>query len=377
MPASRPGFRLEILEERHAADANCLFNQVFSQQRSLDHYLWKFWKNPAGPPVGMVAIEEDSDRLVAMNTGVVRRFWVNGAEARAMYAVENAVLPEVRGGGFLFRAVTAGMVCSAHQQDVMFAYGGQSTEEAIRIGRRLFNYQDLFLLRSWSRRLSFVPAVESRFSGKVGSGVSKLVGKVADKAKEMASVFAANPSADVNSDIDVVSKSECDQEFDALWEAKKCQYQVVAVRDTPTLRWRWMECPVGPNHFLFARQRGAPAGYLVWRVCEEEGLRVARVLDLFDGLDSSVASALLSVASDSASEADCSFITCAAEDNSPAAKAMRQLPGFKLNPREPDDRIIGTVMSYPDRSPEDYDQQRSLLIGSGWYYTQGDIDFRD
>jgi hypothetical protein len=364
MPSERSGLRFEVLGEGHSDGANQLFNQVFGQSRPLSHYAWKFWKNPAGPPVGMVAIEEATDRVVACNSGIVRRFQVNGREVRTMFACESAVDPSFRGGGFLFRAVTGGMVNLAHKHGVCFAYGGQSTDEAIRIGRRLFRYQDLFELRAYDRILSSRPALQGRL-GKTGDSISDLLPRARLKASE------------VEEGWDFETHSEFNSEFDNLWVRLQSQFEVCTIRDSRHLNWRWRDCPIGSHFIVSAHRNGAMMGYLVFRIFEKDRTRIALVLDLFVDQDSTAAAALLSHATSIANQNRADVFRIAICDEGCLSKALNSLSSFKLSKREVADRVIGTAMWFPDGSLEDYESQRQLLKGESWYYTQGDADFLD
>lgn len=364
MPSDRDGIRFEPLAEKHADGANQLFNEIFQQARPLAHYMWKFWRNPAGSPVGMVAIEQSSGRIVATNTGIVRRFQVNGNEIRAMFACENAVDPNFRGGGFLFRSVTGGMVNSAHEHGVCFAYGGQSTDEAIRIGRRLFHYQDLFELLVHDCILSSRPALKGRL-GKVGDSLSDILPRARLQPSE----------AEEGWEFEI--HSSFDSQFDTLWAELQGQYPVCAVRDSEHLNWRWRDCPIGAHQILSAQKGGKMKGYLVYRMWEDKGTTIAQVLDLFAEQDSTASSALLSHAITLANQGSADIFRIAVRENGFLSSALNALPNFKVSKREAKDRVIGTAMWCPDADSVVYESQRQMLQGDTWFYCQGDVDFLD
>jgi len=367
-PREPQGMHLVRLEEEHAEAANALFNRVFGQERSLEHFLWKFWENPAGPPVGYLCVEAEGGRPVAMNIGQRKRARVGGRDVAAILICESASDPEARRGGRPYYAATSAAGVQAAREGIPFAFGGQSTDEAIKVGRRWFGYRVVFALQVWMQRLSLRPALRSRL-GRMGEALAGAADAVVRPRvpRRGAGGLAVEP------------REAFDADFDELWERYRDRYPVVLARDAATLRWRYQDCPVGPNRVLLARHRGEPAGYVVWREWIEGPARVATVLDLWDGRDPELARSLLQAAGRQAAESGCEHLLYAAMPGSAGEAAVQRMPGFRPSEHHPPDRVIATPLPVPEERVQaaDYEVMRRILRGKDWYYTQGDCDFRD
>ena len=361
MPAAWEGIRFEPLVEDHGSEAVDLFERVFGLPGSVARWQWKFWRNPAGPPVGMAVRDLESGRLVGMNTGRLRKFKIGAHEGLAMQAAENAIDPEFRGGR-LFRAVTGGMVCSAHKGGVLFAYGSQASKISLRIGRRYFNYQDLLVMRPW----------EIRLAAGGGSGLRKILGKLRDSVRPPAKGLDA-----ISEGFEFVIDPPFGKQLDAVWERNRQDWDVVGWRDAEYLAWRWGECPVGQNHLLLILQAGVPLGWVVLRFEEEGGVPIARALDWFFGKHPGVIAALFAQAALFARSKGAVFLFFNTCDSSLLAEVAEQLSGFCRSERQAADELVGTVMVQPDGDEDTWVRQRALLQGDSWFYTQGDADFRD
>ncbi|KAA3604979.1 MAG: hypothetical protein DWQ01_20460 [Planctomycetota bacterium] len=365
-PEPPAGIGYERLEESHAEAVNSLFRKVFQVNRSLEQYQWKFWDNPAGPPIGMFALDQSSGAALSANIGLRKKLRLLGEDQQALLVCESATDPKARSGGRLYRSITNGTALMAAEEGVRFAYGGQSTDAAIKIGQRWFWYQVIFQLEIWEKRLSLGPALRTRF-GTVGGMLSRATDWMARSRKPADfGKFQIRPVETIGAD------------FDRLWTEYRDRYDLVFCRDAATLRWRYQDCPLYRHHFLVAWQNQQPVGYLVWRQWEPYATRLATVMDLWDGSDPELSRALLEAMVFHAVAARCEFMHFGAKAGTAGAEAVGQIAGFKPSTRERPDRVIATPMPLPVWHRErDFEMIRASLDGERWYYTQGDCDFLD
>lgn len=359
------GFRLERLDARHLAAANDLFNRVFHRSRPLEHLLWKFRQSPHGPPVAFGAFHEASGNLVARGPGLPRRARIAGKDAMALMVCESESDPKFRAGGLAFRAVTVALGLTGGAEGFLFAYGSQSTDQAIRVGRRWFGYRVMWRLRTFHRRLSLGPAVRRRFpgAGKLLAGPAASLLRVADSTRRAGLAVEAHEGFG--------------PEFDFLWERFRDRYPMILCRDAATLEWRYGRCPVGCHRVLLARRGREPAGYLVWRHWERDGVQLATVLDLLAGRDADTAAALLVAAVREAGRHGCEFLHVAPLPRSDTMQALHKTRLFRPEPRERLDCVIGTPLPVPAATEEQYQLQRVIVNPRNWHYMQGDGDFYD
>ena len=133
-PADDGRYTYRVTTPEAAPLVNDLYNKVFGQDRPVSHYLWKAWGSPAGEPFSAHAVSRETGKAVATMTGIRRRFSVAGRRADAIMVCETCSDADERRGGHAYRkAFKGGASRATDTAEVWWAYGGQSTDEAIAI----------------------------------------------------------------------------------------------------------------------------------------------------------------------------------------------------------------------------------------------------
>lgn len=352
------------------AAINDLYNRAFKQERSFEDYQWKYWKNPAGPPFGILAREKETGKYLSTSTGVRKQVWVNGKEVPGILTCETSSDPDARGGGRLFKSVMQGFgVAVNDEQGIVWSYGGQSSDDAIKIGKRWFGFRIVVELVCWEIVLGTKLAFQSRFGNTLGG----MIGAVADPL--FRSRWKTPPTG-----LNFKQVERFSSEFDALWEDFRDQYAVVFWRDAATLNWRYVENPFWDHRIVEARRDGKLVGYVVWREWEDQGNRIATILDLWHGEDESTVMGLLDESRRLAAQSGCAFLRFAIKENGVEQKAFEEFRNGRKSPYERVDKVICTPMpgSTPyQQSEEAYETLGAVMDGKNWFYCQGDCDYRD
>lgn len=77
-----------------------------------------------------------------------------------------------------------------------------------------------------------------------------------------------------------VSREVPSQSFiDQSWERANSRYPVMIERNFAYINWRFITHPFFSYIFLTAQQNGFPGGYLIGRIEEDQGFRIARIID--------------------------------------------------------------------------------------------------
>lgn len=351
------------------AAINDLYNRAFDQKRTFEEYLWKYWESPAGPPFGILAREKESGKYLSTSTGVTKQVWVQGREVPGILTCETSSDPDARGGGRLFKGVMQGFGVSVNdERGIVWSFGGQSSDEAIKIGKRWFGFQIVVELVTWECVLSLEPALRSRLGGLGGLA-----------AGVMNPLYRARWKS-CGSDLSFAEISRFDDAFDQLWQEHRDRYGVVFWRDAATLNWRYVDNPFWKHRIVSAKRDGKLVGYLVWREWDVEGSRIATVLDCWHGEDQAVVEGLLDQARRSAAKSGCAFLRFAIKEGGVEQAAFESALAGRPSPYERVDKIICTPMpgSHPyEQSDEAYEVLGAVMDGSNWFYCQGDCDFRD
>ena len=357
-------YRFERLGPANEEGVDRLYHEVFPEIRDRESFRWKFHRAPEGPALAHVAVHRESGEVVASCAGRLRRFWIDGREVTAAQTFEAATHPGHRRLR-LFRAVMAGFAMQVTEAGALFAFGGKMGEAAFRVGQRVFGFFPYLELRTWEVRLSYRVAFRRR------AGAPGL--PLAWAADGLKSLFTPAQRGSLRFE----RARQCGVEFDQLWQRTRDSLRVSAVRDSRWLNYRFRDCPVGEHRIWQAFRGEALVGYLVLRLWEQDGVRMATVLDWLDGQDPGLLREMLVHAVEDARSCGCDFLQLAAAEGSHAEAAVSGLPGFAVTEREALDRVAGNLMPFGDPEDPAFAFLGAVLDPGAWHYAQGDSDFHD
>ncbi|MFT7517632.1 MAG: hypothetical protein ACI84O_001427, partial [Myxococcota bacterium] len=356
-PSDNDKFRFKVAERDDYSQIYQLFEETFGEKRSAEHVQWKYWDNPSGEPFAVIAIDQQTDKVIAACTGMIKKAWVDGKQSEGIMLWDIAVHPEARGGGRLFRDITYGMQVAVNaQKGVNWGFGGQSKPTVIKMGIRWFGYHMILSLKTYELRLSLRSALNQRLGG-----IGNLLAKAAD---------ALTPLPKPSEHFQMRAISKCDQDFDTLLAEQGQLYRASIHRDAATLNWRYFDSPQFKHQMLGAYRDKQLVGYVVWREYLDETVVVATILDLWHGEDQQLAADLFTAASNSAKSRKVCFMRMAVEEKTTTQKAISSLPKTYITPRIEEDNIITSVMLGEDPSAHSdsaYTEMDTITEGSNWF----------
>lgn len=217
-----------------------LFEGVFYQPRSLEHWAWKYRDHPLGGLRIAVATAPDGD-LAAHFAAYPVRFRSTTpdlADCDSMQAGDTMTHPAYRRKGLGRSGLLSRL---AHYYYDRFCIGrvpfiyGFNTGTIRTLGERYLGYEYLPPLE-----VASVPAAGLRRS---------LVRRVSDRLAgwTVGRLTTAGP------------------EHDRFFEAAAPAYGFLVQRDAAWLRWRYLECPDAVHHLFEVRRRGELAGWAAFR----------------------------------------------------------------------------------------------------------------
>jgi hypothetical protein len=220
---------------------NDLFNMVFSLNRPLAHWFWKFDDNPHKPNKYICLAEKDA-KIMAMYPCLPSYFKYFDERCVALQAVDNCVHHDLRKGlkrEGIFLKVLKGLIEQAKRKGCAFGFGFP-TDEHFRYGEKKLGYIYVGKLPTMRKSLS-----DSR--GGVWTRFKKRIRRNREEG------FSVTDVRDFSG------------AFDQLWLRAKDDYPIAMERDAKFLNWRYISNPTGEYKCLAVYQEGhrVPCGYAV------------------------------------------------------------------------------------------------------------------
>ncbi len=233
-----------------------LFQRVFGIGRSLEHWRWKFLRNPAGLYVRVA--ETPSGELVGHYGALPVLLQWGDRSLILTQIIDVMVDPRFRRGlkrPGLFAVLSECSIASIGSPGRASGGYGFPTPEHLRVGRQASGYVSLHPVETLVKDLESGLGPEERKSW----------------------LFAVEEVARFGPEIDI------------LWQRSRQELSVAIIRDARYMNWRYADCPEVSYRLLVAQRRftGDLAGVAVLRL----GLRDRPIANLVDWLVSPGATA--------------------------------------------------------------------------------------
>jgi hypothetical protein len=284
-----PGWDVRPYQPGDEAQLVALYARVFGRPRALDTWRWKLrGRNPPFETVWVATTP--AGEIVGQYGGIPLRLKLGEAVLPAVHAVEAMTDPAYRRQGMLTRLGSA-----AHQ---MWAAAGQVAVIGLpneQWGTRnwALGYRPVFPL-GWlrfplhlervARRPGKLPRALAGPAAALGAAGSHAYRRLAGRALRRQAAGAGVTVEDV---------TDPGAEFDRLWADLGTAYPNFVVRDAAWVTWRFAHSGGYRYRVLLARQAGAPAGYIAYRLDRSEERVAGYIGDLFVGPDAAAPAAAL------------------------------------------------------------------------------------
>ena len=248
-----------------------LFNTVFGAKRSLQHWQWKFEKNPYSDPIASLVEDVDKQKLAGQYTVLPLKFNFRGTATTACQSVDTMVDAGYQGQGLFVRTANH-CYDRCRSKGLSFLVGFPNAASYPGFVRRL-GWQRVAFFREFKLRLGVPLKLKS---------LNRLLGlyTVARVARTFwlktfhslnHKILQARAGRQLETEIsDVVP-----QDYDRLWSLIK-NYEVLSVwKDQEYLSWRYENNPDRQFTFFSLRDDGVLVGFAVafseaneLRICE-------------------------------------------------------------------------------------------------------------
>lgn len=332
-----------------------LFGEVFGWEPIEDYWRWKYFENPAGKHEAHVVA--DDEKIVGEIAAIPAKVKLGSGDVIASQTCDIVISPRYRKGTPFFR-LHRRVTKEVDRRGWEFVFG-ISVKSTYRISTKTLGFDGAGPVRRLVKILNPDPFIRNRFRTRF---LSETLGFLGASGLKFLDKRRLRPSREV----EIQEVTNFDSSFDELWERRAHDYEIMVVRDSEYLNWRYKRNPLQEYRTLVAFRNNAPAGLIIFCSRMEKGIKRGYILDLLaspnddDLIRFLIGQAVLELYSERAD-----IVSMWLFEHTTAFGLSRQM-GFALK-ETPHDLIV--------RSHGDYDSEY-LADRSKWFLTIGDSDYR-
>ena len=331
------------------------FTPALWKSRGEELYKWKYEDNPGGEALKWLAVDSGKDNKIA---GVVImmpwRFKIGSYIYNGTQIVDALTDTQYRGQG-IYTAIDKQSVMELGEMGHPFSFAFPN-EGAIS-GHRKAGWNELGFSCRWVK-----PLKASYILTKIVGDhlISRLVGNLIDIGWKL---ISKKKFYKPSSRYSIKEIKKFDPRFDALWETASGNFQIIAVRDSGYLNWKYLNTPHQKRVIFSIEKEGELGGYVVLEMGEKFGY----VVDIFTLPDPELINQLVAHTIRYSRARDALSVTLVAFENNFYAPYFKKF-GFHLRPEK------SPVMVHVNSDKID---KNFLLDSQNWFLTIGDCDIEN
>ncbi len=320
--------------------------------------------DPLSDDAPYILLFKDGAKIVAMMGSLPQEFMVDGVRYLVAVPCDSVVHPDYR-GQFLSMRLTA-RLGSEHQ--LVVAWINSSSRKAnVNWRKKIAPRQpSSHPTPSAMRTVALVKPIDWEYmvQRSTGFGLPRSVVKMMAAGANRAIDLFARPLA--MRGVDVFRLESFDHRIDDLWERVSREHQVIGIRDSNHLNWRFNSRPDAAYHCIAAARGGSLLGYLIYRIVEQDAAPWGYIVDfLAEGDPNGVFQLLLSHAEERMIGAGVKSIVCSTAKSS--WRRVLRRAGFYPAVFGPATFMIAGI-TQPEPHPSAFADLRH------WYVTMADGD---
>lgn len=331
-------------------DIRALWNRNFSLSDS-GRYAWMYENNPNGIPALWIARTESGDTIGA--AGLAPGKMKIGAHILPVGQAIDLVVDRKHRGASLALGLQKAVVASLEKNgfSLVYAFPNEKSEPILlRAG-----YRVLGALERWTKLLRFDQVVNSVVKWAPVAKVGSILMNAASRGLSRESRYKRTTGLRTS------VQEEFDHRVHALWEKASARYEMIGVRTSGYLTWRFGKGSKAQKMFCLSDDADALLGYVIFNVAGS-----AVTVEDFLAADEDELDSLLAEFAIFAREDGAAFISVTFAGSPEMADRLRRC-GFYKRPHE------GKVLVYVGAAINDGDWTRMVRKGN-WFLTVADRD---
>lgn len=282
----------------------------------IEHWRWKFLGNPLGFHLVCIALHDG--KVVSHSASLPVRLKVGDRTVIASQGVDLCTDPAFRGAGLIGRT----MACRNRMKDdhdVALDFGFPN-QASYHVSVTKQGFTDLGIVMLQHRYI----IDEDQFFKKVRFGSIKRLGYSSYQLLRR----SLGPRVDVGGGITLGREENMESEFDELYARASENFDIMIVRNSGYLSWRYCDPRSGDFIVRTARNKGRLVGYMVMRDETKDGSRFLNIVDcLADPRSPDVIPLLLMDCISLARGMDIETVLCCLPEGHPYGKNLTEV-GF-------------------------------------------------
>lgn len=238
--------------------------------RWLDGWLWMFSHNPAG--VGEIWLAEYEGKLIGQYPIVAADMLIKGKVCKVAQLADTMTLQSFRRLGIASK-LGGHALEQLRQKNLGLAFGFP-TLEAVPVHKRA-GWLDVCTCQSVIKPLNYRRLVECFITGH-RAGALPLSSTLATLDK----VISRNRKLVRQTAIQIEKITRFDRRFDYFWQNLSGDYEIILVRDSTYLNWRYIENPNSEYEVYAAVRDKDICGYVVVESYKKRNCLIWRVVDI-------------------------------------------------------------------------------------------------
>lgn len=353
--SSAPSIEICRRSEAETPALEAMYVDVFGRKAAEENrarWRWQYEENPNCPPEGPeIWVAKEDGRVLGQYATMPVRLKVLDRVLRASWGMDVMVRPNLQRKGIGSR---------------LFLYWDRQVEASLGLGLSASSYA-LFRKLSWedvgpvpcySAVLDAGALLERRF----GTRGARVLTPVVNALRWL--VFPKRRTRGGERVRVVPAQTPFGADYDSLWERVAPAYDFIAERKAPYLEWKYRKVPYVSYDIFEARRDGVLTGYVVLRVTERNGVKLALVVDILaEPEDKATMGALLDLAFRWARERGAARMQTFTFDRRLAARLVSK--GFLR---------IASPMQFCVRIHSDHVDELFFRDTSRWHVSFGDSD---
>lgn len=210
-----------------------------------DHWLWKYLENPVS--LAAVCIAEHGGNLVSAAASIPTEIKIGQEIVLAAQGTDMCTSPDFRGKGLIGKVSDCrDQIKENRGMEMDYGFPNKASSH-VSLNKRGFEAAPLNFMQ-----YRYIINLEEFFQGSIG------------KAKRLAySAVKAVKRASVSTDIEILEIESFGREFDELFDECSAYFDVIPVRSSRYLCWRYKDSRAGNFKAYSAKRNGELCGYAV------------------------------------------------------------------------------------------------------------------